>query len=204
MSTLSVVGQSPDHPASHQESVSEHGRPPVTSDQSIARLVHRHGAVLFGYLLRLTCGDRQRAEDIYQETLIRAWKHPECRVEGGTSSRQWLFTVARRVSIDQLRAAVVRPVPVSDERHLAAVPDPVDQIDRLLLAREVRAAVMTLSPAHRQVLKEMYFEDRSASEVAVRLGIPAGTVKSRTYYALRALKDALAERGMDRCLVQSA
>jgi RNA polymerase sigma-70 factor, ECF subfamily len=148
------------------------------ADEAMALLVRRHGAVLFSYLLRLTRGDRQRAEDIYQETLIRAWQHPECyeksewQEKGGSSSRQWLITVARRVSIDQLRAAGRRPMATGDERHLAAVPDPVDQINRLLLAREVRSATATLSPSHREVLAEIYLEDRPLAEVAQRLGIP--------------------------------
>jgi RNA polymerase sigma-70 factor (ECF subfamily) len=101
------------------------------------------------------------------------------------------LTVARHVSIDQLRAAAIRPATVSAE-YLTAVPDPVDQIDQLLLARDVRTTVAKLSPEHREVIREIYFEDRSVAEVAQRIGVPTGTVKSRTYYALRALKAALA------------
>jgi RNA polymerase sigma-70 factor (ECF subfamily) len=190
---LSVADRGLDHAAPGRGSLSEDGFLLVSTDQSIARIVRRHGPMLFRFLLRLTHGDRQRAEDIYQETLIRAWKHPECCEDEDSiwSSRPWLFTVARHVSIDQLRAAAIRPAMVSDE-HLAATPDPVDPIDQLLLARDVRATVAKLSPQHREVIREIYFEDRPAAEVAQRIGVPVGTVKSRTYYALRALKTALA------------
>ncbi len=197
---LSVADPDLDQPAHAPGSVRERDLRPGGTDESIASVVHQHGAALSGFLHRLARGDHQRAEDIYQETLIRAWKHPECRQEGVATNRGWLFTVARRISIDQLRAAAVRPAEAGGE-HLAAVPDPVDQIDRLLVAGEVRAAVRTLSPHHREVLREMYFEDRPAAEVAERLGVPVGTVKSRTYYALRALKDALAERGLSHTTI---
>ncbi|HLX50742.1 MAG TPA: sigma-70 family RNA polymerase sigma factor [Streptosporangiaceae bacterium] len=202
MSTLSVVHSTPDYPVPATPPVSGSLLPPA--DQSIPDLISQHGAALLRFALKLTLGDRERAQDIYQETLIRAWKHPELCQENVFASRRWLFTVARRVSIDQLRAAAIRPAVVSDEQWLTEVCDPEDQIGRLLLAKEVRAAIKTLSPAHREVLREVYFEDCTVAQAAGRLGIPVGTAKSRIYYALRALKDALAARGMDRSLAESA
>lgn len=166
-------------------------------DEPFAQLVDLHGAALLRFLLWLTRGDRERSEDIYQETLLRAWKHPECYQQGAGLSRKWLFTVARRISIDQLRATAVRPALVSDEWQLEVACDPVDSVDRMLLAAEVRAAMATLSAAHQEVIRQMYFQDRPAAEVAQRLGLPEGTVKSRTYYALRALKDALEQAGLE-------
>jgi RNA polymerase sigma-70 factor, ECF subfamily len=182
------------------------GRPVAAPgcDQPFAVLVDLHGAALLRFLLWLTHGDRERSEDIYQETLLRAWKHPECYREGAELSRRWLFTVARRISIDQLRATAVRPALVSDEWQLEVASDPVDSVGRVLLAAEVRAAMATLSAAHQEVIREMYFQDRPAAEVAERLGLPEGTVKSRTYYALRALKDAMQARGLDRGMAQGA
>jgi RNA polymerase sigma-70 factor (ECF subfamily) len=82
--------------------------------------------------------------------------------------------------------------------------DPADPVDRMLLAAEVRAAMATLSAAHQEVIREMYFQDRPAAEVAERLGLPEGTVKSRTYYALRALKDAMQRRGLDYAMAEGA
>jgi RNA polymerase sigma-70 factor, ECF subfamily len=187
-----------------EEYVAEKAPPAMTWDQTMERMVDMHGAALLRFLNRLTNGDRERAEDIYQETLLRAWKHPECCEQGLQSSRKWLFTVARRISIDQLRSAAVRPVLVSHDRHLDVAPEPVNQIDRMLLAAEVRAAVATLSLPYQEILREMYFQDRPAAQIAERLGLPEGTVRSRTYYALRALKSALARRGLDDSLAISA
>jgi RNA polymerase sigma-70 factor (ECF subfamily) len=165
--------------------------------EPFAQLVDLHGAALLRFLLWLTHGDRERSEDIYQETMLRAWRHPECYEQGAELSRKWLFTVARRISIDQLRATAVRPALVSDEWQLEVACDPVDSVGRMLVAAEVRAAMATLSAAHQEVIREMYFQDRPAAEIAERLGLPEGTVKSRTYYALRALKNALQQAG--RC-----
>jgi RNA polymerase sigma-70 factor (ECF subfamily) len=202
VTTLPVVVSNRDHPVPDNRPTP--GNQPFLADQPMARLISQHGRALRRFSLRLTLGDREQAEDIYQETLIRAWKHPELRQDDVVATRGWLRTVARRVMIDQLRAAAVRPALVSDEQSLTEVSDPDDQMGRLLLVREVRAAVRTLSAAHREVLREIYFEDRTLAEAAARLGIPVGTAKSRTHYALRALKDALADQGMDRTLAQSA
>ncbi len=99
-----------------------------------------------------------------------------------------------------MRAATARLTEASGEL-LADCADPVDQVERLLIAGEVRAALKSLSPRHREVLWEIYFEDRSVAEAAERLGIPVGTVKSRAYYALRSLKGALAERGIGQTTI---
>jgi RNA polymerase sigma-70 factor (ECF subfamily) len=200
VSTLSINNPDLDHPAPARGSVPERDFPQRSTDESIAGIIDQHGAALSRFLHRLTRGDHHRAEDIYQETLVRAWKHPECCQEGNATNRPWLFTVARRYSIDQLRAATARLTEASGE-HLTDCADPVDQVDRLLIAGEVRAALKSLSPRHREVLWEMYFEDHSVAEAAERLGIPAGTVKSRAYYALHALKGALAERGLDQTTI---
>ena len=176
----------------------------TAADEPFGQLVDLHGAALLRFLLWLTHGDRERSEDIYQETLLRAWKHPECYQQGAGLSRRWLFTVARRISIDQMRATAVRPTLVGDEWQLEVACDPADPVDRMLLAAEVRAAMATLSAAHQEVIREMYFQDRPAAEVAERLGLPEGTVKSRTYYALRALKDAMQRRVLDYAMAEGA
>jgi RNA polymerase sigma-70 factor, ECF subfamily len=191
------IGREQDYRIPDQDLAPEQSVTATACDQPFAQLVDLHGAALLRFLLWLTHGDRERSEDIYQETLLRAWKHPECYQQGAGLSRKWLFTVARRISIDQLRATAVRPALVSDEWQLEVACDPVDSVDRMLLAAEVRAAMATLSAAHQEVIRQMYFQDRPAAEVAQRLGLPEGTVKSRTYYALRALKDALEQVGLE-------
>jgi RNA polymerase sigma-70 factor (ECF subfamily) len=163
-------------------------------ERSLRELYHAHGPSLLGYLMRLTRGDRQRAEDMLQETLLRAWAHPEVQDEQGRWSRRWLYTVARRIAIDQQRAATARPTEFIDDRldqrgHIG------DGMEQRLDAGEVRAALASLPTKFREVLVEVYFKERALHEVAVTLGIPLGTVKSRTYYALRSLRKALEQRG---------
>jgi RNA polymerase sigma-70 factor, ECF subfamily len=204
MSVMMEVSRDQDFRIPDQGLAPEQALPAAVCDEMFAQLVDLHGAALLRFLLRLTHGDRERSEDIYQETLLRAWKHPECYQQGALLSRKWLLTVARRISIDQLRATAVRPALVSDERQLEVARDPVDDVDRMLLAAEVRAAMATLSAAHQEVIREMYLQDRPAAEVAERLGLPEGTVKSRTYYALRALKDAMGRRGLEYGMAKGA
>lgn len=151
-----------------------------------------HGGPLLGYVMRLTGGDRQQAEDVVQETLLRAWRHPEALT--GRPVRPWLFTVARNIVVDLHRARQSRPSEVG-AAPLATLPA-ADDIDRALESWTVAEAMAALSHDHRAVLIETYYRGRSVTEAATSLGIPAGTVKSRTYYALRALKMALEERGM--------
>jgi RNA polymerase sigma-70 factor (ECF subfamily) len=151
-----------------------------------------HGGPLLGYALRLTGGDRQQAEDIVQETLLRAWRHPEALT--GRPVRPWLFTVARNLVVDAHRARQSRP-PEAGDSSLATLPG-TDDIDRALESWTVAEALADLSPQHREVLIETYYRGCSVAEAAAMLGIPPGTVKSRTYYALRALKLALEERGL--------
>jgi RNA polymerase sigma-70 factor (ECF subfamily) len=165
-----------------------------TEDQALRTLYDQHAAPLLSYALRLTGGDRGRSEDIVQETLLRAWRHPEALDPSRGPVRSWLFTVARNVAVDAHRARRARPIEVGDEA-LAAVPA-VDEIEQALDSWLVSDALATLSPDHRAVLVETYYRGRSVAEAAAVLGVPPGTVKSRTFYALRALKLALEERGV--------
>lgn len=158
-------------------------------------LQEEHGDALYAYALRLCHGDRQRAEDLVQETMLRAWRHPEAMDSAHGSVRGWLFTTTRNLAIDAWRRRSARVAEVYTDRVPERLPD-VDEAERAVEAWTVAEAVNRLSPAHREVLVECFYRGRSVAEAAARLGIPPGTVKSRTHYALRALRLALEEAGV--------
>ncbi|WP_228718114.1 sigma-70 family RNA polymerase sigma factor [Kitasatospora acidiphila] len=163
-----------------------------TLDQeTLAELYRLHGGYLLRALLRVTNGDRGKAEDILQETLLRAWQHPESISRGAAQSRPWLFTVARRIAIDHFRMAAARAQEVAGEM-LEDRPLPDDPYEGVLAARDIEVALENLQPHHREVLVELHLKDRSVAETAERLGVPPGTVKSRNFYAIRALRPVLA------------
>ncbi len=167
----------------------------LARDEELVRALHaEHGAALWNYATGLLRGDRARAQDVVQETLLRAWRHPTA-LAAASSQRSWLFTVARRIVIDQWRSSLHHPEAITDHVPEQAVDDPAEQtVDRHLVV----SALRTLSPDHREVLVETYLRGRSVSEAAEHLGVAEGTVKSRTHYALHALRAALVEMGADQ------
>ena len=169
--------------------------PRLADEELLRALFDEHAPALLSYALRLVDGDRGRAEDVVQETLLRAWRHPDAMDAGRGSPRPWLFAVARRIAVDAHRRRAARPREVGDEA-LAVLPAQGDDIDRALESWLVADALAALTPAHREVLVQTYFSGRTVAEAAGELGIPVGTVKSRTHYALQALRIALLERGV--------
>jgi RNA polymerase sigma-70 factor, ECF subfamily len=155
----------------------------------ITALYNEHGRSLLAYATRLT-NDRAEAEDVVQETLLRAWKHPEVLVNGQGSVRGWLLTVARNIVVDRARARSARPPEVREHpTNPTVAPDrPEDVVDSIA----VLGAIDQLSPEHRNVLVELYWRGSSVSEAAQRLSVPPGTVKSRAYYGLQSLRGIMA------------
>jgi RNA polymerase sigma-70 factor (ECF subfamily) len=160
-------------------------------------LYDEHAAALWRYAVRLT-GDQARAEDVVQETLLRAWQHPEVTDDSERSARAWLFTVARNMIIDERRGARFRNefgTPDPERTHDRAGPDEVDSaLDRLLLS----GALAQLSPEHRAVIRRSYYQGWTTAQIAADLDIAEGTVKSRLHYAVRALRLTLQEMGVTR------
>ena len=160
-------------------------------------LYDEHAAALWRYAVRLT-GDQARAEDVVQETLLRAWQHPEVTADAERSARAWLFTVARNLVIDEKRSARSRnesSTPDLERVGDRAGPDEVDSaLDRLLLGE----ALSQLSAEHRAVLKRSYYQGWTTAQIAADLQIAEGTVKSRLHYAVRALRLILQEMGVAR------
>jgi RNA polymerase sigma-70 factor (ECF subfamily) len=145
-------------------------------------------------MLGWTRGDRQAAEDLMQETMLRAWLHLDTLHDDPRAIRPWLLTVSRRLAIDSQRARASRPSEVEDGDEslpqIAGVAEPFEQV----LDREVlRTALHRLSAIHRAVLVQVYFLNQSVRQTAQVMGVPEGTVKSRTYNALRAMREQLAD-----------
>src|SRR6185437_15401761 len=135
-------------------------------DALVTELYRQYRAPLMVYVLRLTAGDRQQAEDVVQETMLRAWRQAGKLDLTEPSLMPWLTTVARRIVIDDKRRKSARPAETGDGMlENAPAADSTEELLRKVLAAE-------------------------------SLGIPVGTVKSRVYYALKALRVVLAERGV--------
>ena len=155
-------------------------------------LYGEHASALWRYAMRLT-GDRARAEDVVQETLLRAWQHPRVLDQSENSARAWLFTVARNLVFDQYRSARSKREFGTDSPPEQASPDGTDAaLDAWLVAD----ALAGLTPEHRGVLVRAYYRGMSTHQIAEELEIPDGTVKSRMHYALRALRLILQEMGV--------
>ena len=167
------------------------GGPAGDVDAAIRQLYARHAPALRRYVGRF-CPDRAGAEDIVQETFIRAWRHLPQLSSEGFPVRPWLFRVARNLLIDAARAARSRPVTVR--------PQPAEEgrddtgLDRVLDEQLMAEALHQLSPAHRAVLVQTFYGGRTLAKVARELGIPDSTARSRLHYALQALRRELEDR----------
>jgi RNA polymerase sigma-70 factor, ECF subfamily len=160
------------------------------SEALIRTLYHAHGRAVLAYISQMT-GDRYEAQDVLQETMLRAWRHQQDLVAGQGSVRGWLLTVAKHVALDRARSRLRRPQEVAEAAsHAAAEPDRANQVIDSIVVYE---AMQKLSEEQREVLILLRFQGRSVREAAEMLGVPEGTVKSRAYHALQALRKWLGE-----------
>jgi RNA polymerase sigma-70 factor (ECF subfamily) len=163
-------------------------------DRALPELYRRYDRRLYGLGLRLL-GDGGLAEELVQETFVRLWRTADrFDPERGTVTA-FIFAIARRLAIDLWRRPSSRPFEPEPESEAGGKPD--TEFDQVLLQVAVRDALDSLSDAHRQVLELSYHADLTQTEIARRLGISLGTVKSRSYHALRAFQRAVEERGID-------
>jgi RNA polymerase sigma-70 factor (ECF subfamily) len=155
-------------------------------------LYQEMGVSLMPYAMRLTGYDRHWAEDVVQETLIRAWRNASRLDPRPQLLRAWMCTVARRVVIDDRRYRQARPMEVEEApEDFVSIPDPAEETVSSMV---VRRALDKLPSAQRVVIQETYLRGRTVNEVAKMLGVPPGTVKSRMYHGVRALRRSLTDR----------
>ena len=154
----------------------------------------RHAPELWRFALRLT-RDPQVAEDLVQESLLRAWRDPALGGRSEAQARAWLFTVVRNLVVDRWRSAA--------NRHEVSGLDWVDPLvadrtgevlDRWLLADALGS--LSRGPPPRRRGRLLRRKDRGRDRAELR--IPEGTVKSRLHYGLRSLRLALQEKGVTR------
>ncbi len=162
-------------------------------DAFVRDVYEQYGPLLVRYAARLLDGDWHRAEDILQETAARAWKHARFLSTRGEHLRPWLFTVVRNLVIDHHRARQVRPLDLMAVEELNASWDATESV---ITSHAVLEALRELKEQHRTVIRLMYYLECSVAQAAKHLGIPPGTVKSRTFYAVRALRTALEKQGV--------
>ncbi|MBT2532669.1 sigma-70 family RNA polymerase sigma factor [Arthrobacter sp. ISL-48] len=166
----------------------------MSMDEDVVAAIYRdHGSALRRFVLSAS-RDSQLAEDIVQETVLRVWQQaPD--VTG--SLRSYLFRTARNIMIDNYRKAQRRPVEAL-EYELHDPTEAVERVDELLNRVLMEEALLRLSTEHRDVLVALHYRRFTVNEASVQLNIPSGTVKSRAYYAVRALRTILDEMGVER------
>ena len=166
------------------------------SGDELRELYRRYAGELFGFAMG-ALGDREQAEEVVQDVFAQLWRHAD-RYDGRRASvRTWLYSIARNRIIDAHRRAAARPRRA--EAGLLDAPAELDAaLDQAVLRWQVTAALARLSPAHREVIRLAHYGGLTMREIAERTGVPLGTVKSRTSYALRHLRLVLDEMEVQR------
>jgi RNA polymerase sigma-70 factor, ECF subfamily len=165
----------------------------LSDERDVREAYSAHAGELYGFAMR-SLQDSGLAEEAVQETFLRAWRAGERFDPEIASLRTWLFAILRNVVIDLGRARSARPALAAACEQAGGSVEPIDQA---LLAWQVEEAMRRIGDSHRQVLVETYFRARPYAELAAELGVAEGTIKSRVYYGLRALRIALEEMGYE-------
>ncbi len=161
--------------------------------EAMRGLYRLYGGELYGFSLN-ALGDRGAAEEIVQEVFLRAWRHAGTYDPQKAAVRTWLFQITRHAIIDARRRASVRPSLAQHEPVGEA--EAGGSLEQAMLGWQVAAALERLTPEHRQMIRMAQFRGLTMREIAAHTGLPLGTVKSRTWYALRSLRLVLEEMGV--------
>ena len=164
--------------------------------QDFRSVVEAHESAVHAYVRRRV-HDPGRAEDVTQEVFLRAWRFADRFDPQRADLRGWLLGIAHNLVIDGYRADAARPRTAGGEELLAALPA-ADELEAAVAAWMMADALRRLTPAHRDVLLCLYYRRWSLADTATHLGVALGTVKSRSTYALRALRLVLEEMEVSR------
>ncbi|TML75122.1 MAG: sigma-70 family RNA polymerase sigma factor [Actinobacteria bacterium] len=164
-------------------------------EDAMRTLYRTYGPELYGFAVNCL-RDRQVAEEVVQDVFTRVWRHADSFDPSRASFRTWLYGIARNAIIDVKRRSAVRPALAASDTDLDSDPSD-DSIERALLTWQVSAALERLTPEHRQVIRLAHFQGMRLREIAELTGLPLGTVKSRVSYALRGMRLALEEMGVE-------
>lgn len=174
----------------------------LSADSGLRAAYSAHGGELYRFALR-GLGDPGLAQDAVQETFLRAWQSASRYDPSLASLRVWLFAIARNVMIDlHRRRARASFAPVASEASAEAEGETdgllrkADPTEQVLNRRVVVQALGQLTAEHREVIVETYLRGRSYDELAGTTGVAAGTLRSRSFYALKALRVAMKEMGV--------
>jgi len=157
------------------------------SGDELRELYRRYAGELFGFAAS-ALGDREQAEEVVQDVFAQLWRHAGEYDQRRASVRTWLYAIARNRIVDAHRRAAARPKRAEDEDSLDNAAEIDAALDQAVLRWQITAALARLSPAHREVIRLAHYGGLTMREIAERTGVPLGTVKSRTSYALRHLR----------------
>lgn len=166
--------------------------------EPLAALYARYGKPLYGLGLR-ALGDGRLAEELVQDTFVRLWQSAGRFDAGRGTVRTFVYALARRAAVDLWRRESARATVPLDAAALAMLEQPQpddDRYDALVTSLEVRDALDALPEKHREVLTLRFHDDLTQKQIADRLDVPLGTIKTRTYYGLRALRGELERRNL--------
>jgi len=160
------------------------------TDAFIRSLYAEHAISVRAHVRRML-NDSYLAEDVVQETMLRAWRKADSLVAQSRSVGGWLTTVAHNIALDRLRAQRSRPKETEEGQDSAAISSVPDHAEATVTSIVITRALATLSPSHRAAVREVFYAGRTCREAAAELGIPEGTVKSRVHHAVRQLRIAI-------------
>lgn len=164
---------------------------------AVQALFARHHVRLFRFLVRMVRNEAI-AEELTNEVFIEVWRNAG-RFEGRSAPSTWLLSIARNKAISKMRRRRDDPL---DDQMAAEIPDDSDTPEETAQKRDKSAAIRVcleqLSAEHREVIDLVYYHEKSVKEVSEIVGIPENTVKTRMFYARKALSELLANAGIDR------